>query len=64
MLHWRFRLVFSARLLHGGSGYKTDVWVNDDGGRVAVLLLDARHFDTAQREADQVAPAQLALGPR
>jgi D-alanyl-D-alanine carboxypeptidase len=39
----------------GGSGYKTDVWVNDDGSRVAVLLLNARHFDTAQPGADQAA---------
>lgn len=26
----------------GGNGYKTDVWVNGDGTRVAVLLLNAR----------------------
>ena len=34
----------------GGSGYKTDVWVDHGGGRVAGLLLNARHFDTAQPE--------------
>ncbi len=45
----------------GGSGYKTDVWVNDDGSRVAVLLLNARHYDTAQPEADQAAHDALAL---
>ncbi len=39
----------------GGSGYKTDVWVNDGGSRVAVLLLNARHYDTAQPAADQAA---------
>jgi len=44
----------------GGSGYKTEVWVNDDGSRVAVLLLNARHYDTAQPEADQAAHATLA----
>jgi len=43
----------------GGSGYKTEVWVNDDGSRVAVLLLNARHYDTAQPEADQAAHATL-----
>ncbi len=43
----------------GGSGYKTEVWVNDDGSRVAVLLLNARHFDTAQPKADQAAHATL-----
>jgi hypothetical protein len=26
----------------GGNGFKTEVWVNDDGSRVAVLLLNAR----------------------
>ncbi|MGZ4410200.1 MAG: serine hydrolase domain-containing protein [Gaiellaceae bacterium] len=36
----------------GGSGYKTEVWVNDGGSRVAVLLLNARHWDTAQPAAD------------
>ena len=44
----------------GGSGYKTDVWVNDDGRRVAVLLLNARHYDTAQPAADQAAHDTLA----
>jgi D-alanyl-D-alanine carboxypeptidase len=44
----------------GGSGYKTDVWVNGDGSRVAVLLLNARHYDTAQPEADQAAHDTLA----
>jgi D-alanyl-D-alanine carboxypeptidase len=44
----------------GGSGYKTDVWVNDDGSRVAVLLLNARHFDTAQPATDQAAHDTLA----
>ncbi len=44
----------------GGSGFKTDVWVNDDGSRVAVLLLNARHYDTAQPEADQAAHDTLA----
>jgi D-alanyl-D-alanine carboxypeptidase len=44
----------------GGSAYKTDVWVNHDGSRVAVLLLNARHYDTAQPEADQAAHDTLA----
>ena len=44
----------------GGSGYKTEVWVNDDGSRVAVLLLNARHYDTAQPAADQAAHDALA----
>ena len=39
----------------GGAGYKTDVWVNDGGSRVAVLLLNARHLDTGQPVADQAA---------
>ncbi len=39
----------------GGSAYKTEVWVNDDGSRVAVLLLNARHMFTAQPAADQAA---------
>ena len=43
----------------GGSGYKTEVWV-DDGGRVAVLLLNARHWDTAQPAADLAAHDTLA----
>jgi D-alanyl-D-alanine carboxypeptidase len=44
----------------GGNGYKADVWVNDDGSRVAVLLLNARHYDTAQPAADQAAHDTLA----
>ena len=44
----------------GGSGYKTDVWVDDSGNRVAVLLLNARHFDTAQPGADQAAHDAMA----
>ena len=44
----------------GGSAYKTEVWVNHDGSRVAVLLLNARHYDTAQPEADQAAHDTLA----
>ena len=39
----------------GGDGYKTDVWVNDDGSRVAVLLLNARHRGTGQPAGDQAA---------
>jgi D-alanyl-D-alanine carboxypeptidase len=39
----------------GGSGYKTEVWVNDGGSRVTVLLLNARHWDTAQPAADLAA---------
>jgi hypothetical protein len=39
----------------GGNGFKRDVWVDDDGTRVAVLLLNARHYDTAQPAADQAA---------
>jgi D-alanyl-D-alanine carboxypeptidase len=44
----------------GGSGYKTDVWVNEDASRVAVLLLNARHYDTAQPPADEAAHDTLA----
>lgn len=44
----------------GGSGFKTDVWVDGDGGRVGVLLLNARHWDTAQPTADARAHAALA----
>jgi hypothetical protein len=36
------------------------VWVNDGGSRVAVLLLNARHCDTAQPAADQSAHDALA----
>jgi D-alanyl-D-alanine carboxypeptidase len=44
----------------GGSGFKTDVWVNEDGSRVAVLLLNARHYDTAQLAADGAAHNAMA----
>ena len=44
----------------GGSGYMTDVWVNEDGSRVAVLLLNARHYDTAQPAADAAAHNAMA----
>jgi D-alanyl-D-alanine carboxypeptidase len=44
----------------GGPGYKAEVWVNDSGSRVAVLLLNARHYDTAQPAADQAAHTALA----
>jgi D-alanyl-D-alanine carboxypeptidase len=44
----------------GGNGYKTDVWVDHGGRRVAVLLLNARHFDTAQPRADQAAHSAMA----
>jgi D-alanyl-D-alanine carboxypeptidase len=44
----------------GGSGYKTDVWVNDGGSRVAVLLLNARHWDVTQAAADQAAHDAMA----
>jgi D-alanyl-D-alanine carboxypeptidase len=43
----------------GGSGYKTEVWVNEVGTRVAVLLLNARHMDTAQAGADEAAHAAM-----
>jgi D-alanyl-D-alanine carboxypeptidase len=39
----------------GGDGYKAEVWVNDGGNRVAVLLLNARHWETAQPAGDQAA---------
>ena len=39
----------------GGNGYKTEVWVEDGGSRVAVLLLNARHWNTAQPASDQAA---------
>jgi CubicO group peptidase (beta-lactamase class C family) len=39
----------------GGNGYKTEVWVDHGGSRVAVLLLNARHYDTAQPTADATA---------
>jgi D-alanyl-D-alanine carboxypeptidase len=44
----------------GGSGFKTDVWVDHGGGRVAVLFLNARHYDTAQPEGDQAAHNAMA----
>ena len=44
----------------GGSGYKTEVWASGNGSRVAVLLLNARHWDTAQPAADLAAHAALA----
>ena len=44
----------------GNWGYKTDVWVNDGGSRVAVLLLNARHLGTGQPEADKAAHDTLA----
>jgi CubicO group peptidase (beta-lactamase class C family) len=43
----------------GGSGYKTEVWVNGSSTRVAVLLLNARHYDTAQPAGDQDAHTSL-----
>lgn len=44
----------------GGNGYKTEVWVSGSGRRVAVLLLNARHWDTAQPAADQAAHDAMA----
>jgi D-alanyl-D-alanine carboxypeptidase len=44
----------------GGNGYKTDVWVDGNGTRVAVLLLNARHWDTAQPVADATAHDAMA----
>ena len=44
----------------GGSGYKTEVWVDGSGRRVAVLLLNARHWDTAQPLADAAAHDAMA----
>ena len=43
----------------GGNGYKTEVWVDDGGSRVAVLLLNARHYDTAQPAADLAAHSTM-----
>ena len=43
----------------GGSGYKSEVWVNGNGSRVVVLLLDARHLGTAQPSADRNAEHAL-----
>lgn len=44
----------------GAFGYKTEVWVDDGGSRVAVLLLNARHLGTAQPLADAAAHDALA----
>jgi D-alanyl-D-alanine carboxypeptidase len=44
----------------GGNGYKTNVWVDASGTRVAVLLLNARRGGEEQAYADQVAGAALA----
>jgi len=44
----------------GGNGFKTDVWVDDGGTRVAVLLLNARQWDTAQQAGDTASHAALA----
>jgi D-alanyl-D-alanine carboxypeptidase len=43
----------------GGSGYKSEVWVNGDGSRVAVLLLNARHLGAEQPAADSTAHEDL-----
>ena len=43
----------------GGNGYKTNVWVNGDGTRVAVLLLNARLSGSDQPVADQTAGAAM-----
>jgi D-alanyl-D-alanine carboxypeptidase len=43
----------------GGAGYKTDVWVDDGGTRVAVVLLNARQWDTAQATGDTASHAAL-----
>ena len=44
----------------GGNGYKTEAWVDHGGTRVAVLLLNARHYDTAQPAADAAAHDAMA----
>jgi len=44
----------------GGDGYKSEVWVNDAGSRVAVLLLNARHWGTGQVAGDQDAHDAMA----
>lgn len=44
----------------GGWGYKTNVWVNADGTRVAVLLLNARHWGSDQAASDQAAGNAMA----
>ena len=43
----------------GGNGFKTEAWVDASGGRVAVLLLNARHLGTAQPAADRAAHEAL-----
>ena len=43
----------------GGSGYKSEVWVNGDGSRVAVLRLNARHLGAEQAAADSTAHEDL-----
>ena len=44
----------------GGNGYKTEVWVDGRGTRVAVLLHNARHWGTGQPLADAAAHAAMA----
>lgn len=44
----------------GGNGYKTNVWVDAHGDRVAVLLLNARHSGADQAFADERAASALA----
>ena len=43
----------------GGNGYKTNVWVDAGGTRVAVLLLNARHGGDQQAYADERAASAL-----
>lgn len=43
----------------GGNGYKTNVWVDAQGTRVAVLLLNARHGGDVQAYADERAASAL-----
>ena len=43
----------------GGNGYKTNVWVDRSGTRVAVLLLNARHGGDEQAYADERAASAL-----
>ena len=47
------------RLRVRGDGYKTEVWVNDRGTRVAVLLLNGRRVNTAQPAGDSAAHEAL-----
>jgi D-alanyl-D-alanine carboxypeptidase len=44
----------------GGNGFKTNVWVNRDGSRVAVLLLNGRTANAAQASGDGHAAGALA----